>query len=202
MFVPQKLWPFGNEYHDAGCADSDIIWSLELHEGKDCPTQLNNKEFDELGKTIGTLLCLTKPVWGIGKIFILDSGFCVLKAIIELKKKGVFARALIKKTLYIPGDSIITHFQDKEIGASDALQGELDNVKFHIVGMKKPDYVMMIMTTYGTLGEVGEEKRHYMVNGVKHVTTFRYPEVVYNHFCYWDVIDNHNSYRIHPLSME
>ena len=27
MFVPQKPWPFGNEYHDAGCTDSDIIWS-------------------------------------------------------------------------------------------------------------------------------------------------------------------------------
>ena len=34
MFVPQKPWPFGNEYHDAGCADSDIIWALELCEEK------------------------------------------------------------------------------------------------------------------------------------------------------------------------
>ena len=76
-------------------------------------------------------------------------------------------------------------------------------MKFHIVGMKEPDYVMMIMTTYGTLGEFGDgKKRHYMVNGVKHVTMFRYPEVVYNHYCYWDVIDNHNSYRMHALSME
>ena len=41
-----------------------------------------------------------------------------------------------------------------------------------------------------------------MVNGVKHVTMFRYPEVVYNHYCYRDVIDNHNSFRMHPLSME
>ena len=80
MFVPQKPWPFGNEYHDAGCADSNIIWALELCEGKDCPTQLNNKEFDELGRTIGMLLCLTKHVSGSGKIFILDSGFCVLKS--------------------------------------------------------------------------------------------------------------------------
>ena len=126
--------------------------------------------------------------------------------IIELKKKGVFAAALIKKRRYwpkyIPGDAIITHFGDKEIGASDALQGELDNVRFHIVGMKEPDYVMMIMTTYGTLEEFGDKKRHYMVNGVKHVTTFRYPEVVYNHYRYRDVIDNHNSYRMHLLSME
>ena len=104
-----------------------------------------------MGKTIGTLLRLTNPVWGSGNIFVLDSGFCVLKAIIELKKKGVFAAALIKKQpywpKYIPGGTIITHFGDKEIGASDALQGELDNVRFHVVGMKEPDYVMMIMAT-------------------------------------------------------
>ena len=70
---------------------------MELCEGKDRLAQLNNKEFYEMGKTIGTLLRLTKPVWGSGKIFVLDSGFCVLKAIIEFKKKGVFAAALIKK---------------------------------------------------------------------------------------------------------
>ena len=41
MFVPWKPWPFGNEYHDACCADSDIIWSVELHEGKkDWPHEL------------------------------------------------------------------------------------------------------------------------------------------------------------------
>ena len=78
----------------------------------------------------------------------------------------------------------------------------MDNVRFHIVSMKEPDYVMMIMTTYSTLVEFGEEKRQYMVNGVKHVTTFQYPEAVYNHYCYHDVIDNHNSFRMHLLSME
>ena len=84
MFVPCKPWSFGNEYHDAGCAESDIIWSLELWEGKDRPTQLNNKPFDDLGKTVGTLLRLTEPVWGSGRVFVLDSGFCVLQAIVEL----------------------------------------------------------------------------------------------------------------------
>ena len=97
MFFPHKPWPFGNEYHDAGHADSNIIWSLELHEGKDRPPQLNNMPFDDLAKTVGTLLQLTEPVWGSGKVFILDSGFCILKAIIELQKKGIFAMALIKK---------------------------------------------------------------------------------------------------------
>ena len=83
MFVPRNAWPFGNEYHDAGCSESDIIWSLDLHEGKDRPTNLGPKEFDDLGKTTGLLLQLTKPVWSTGKVFVLDSGFCVLKAIVE-----------------------------------------------------------------------------------------------------------------------
>ena len=37
MCVPQKPWNFGNEYHDAGCAESDIIWWVDLQEGKDHP---------------------------------------------------------------------------------------------------------------------------------------------------------------------
>ena len=96
MFVPRKLWPFGNEYHDTGCANSNIIWLLELREGKDTPPQLNNKPFDDLRKTVGTLLWLTKPVWGSGQVFILDSGLCILKAITELQKKGIFTAAHIK----------------------------------------------------------------------------------------------------------
>ena len=31
---------------------------------------------------------------------------------------------------------------------------------------------------------------------------FVYPKVVHNHYCYQDVIDNHNSARMHPISME
>ena len=31
---------------------------------------------------------------------------------------------------------------------------------------------------------------------------FVYPKVVHNNYCYWDVIDNHNSARMDPISME
>ena len=49
MFVPRKPWSFGNEYHDAGCAESDIIWSLELREEK---TGLHNSTTN-LSMTLG-----------------------------------------------------------------------------------------------------------------------------------------------------
>ena len=100
MYIPRKPWKFGNEYHNAGCADSNIIWALDLREGKDWPQNLGHNEFENIGKTMGILLQLTKPVWSTGEVFVLDSGFCVLQAIVKLKKRGLFAAALIKKCRY------------------------------------------------------------------------------------------------------
>ena len=140
---------------------------------KRLPSTTQQQPFDDIGKTVGTLLCLTEPVWGSGRVFVLDSAFCVLQAIVELWKKVVFTVALIKKHCYwpkyIPSNNIISHFAGKGIGESDALQGMLDDVKFHVVAMKEPDYVIMFMTTYGTLAPIGEKKRHIHV---KHVKTF------------------------------
>ena len=77
---------------------------------------------DENRKTTGTLLRLTKLVHGTGKtptakkrvfcnrltmlpfqtgkVFVLDSGFFVLDALVQLKQCGVFAHELIKKRHY------------------------------------------------------------------------------------------------------
>ena len=60
---------------------------------------------------------------------------------------------------HVPGQQIIEHFADKSIGFSDAIKGELDRVPFHLYGMKEPDYVMQIMLMYGTMSELGEEKK-------------------------------------------
>jgi hypothetical protein len=207
MYVPRKPWPFGNEYHDAGCCESNVIWQVDLREGKDRPTEAGSKEYDELGKTTGTLMRLTKPVHGTGKLFVLDSGFCVLEALVQMRKVGVFAHALVKKRRYwpkhVPGDLIIAHFADKVIGEADAIKGYLQGVPFYLFGMKEPDYTMIIMATYGTLRELGPDKtRRYKMNNEKMVTTFKYPEVVHNHYAFRDMIDNHNSQRMHPISLE
>ena len=172
MYVPTKPWKFGNKYHDAGCADSYIIWALDLWEGKDQPQDLGPKQFDNIGKTTGSLLRLTKPVWSTGKVFVLDSRFCFLQALVELKKKGLFAAALIKKCRYwpkyVPGDEIIAHFDNKNVGDVDTIKGTMDGVPFHIHAMKELDYIMMLMSTYGmTLGMGVMKRQHYTVEGFK-----------------------------------
>ena len=79
----------------------------------------------------------------------------MLQAVIELAKVGCYAAALIKKRRYWPkhvkGKEIKKHFEDKYVGDIDAMAGKLDNIPFHYYAMKELDYVIMLMTTYGTL---------------------------------------------------
>ena len=202
MFVPRKPWPFGNEFHTIACGISGILWRLEIVEGKDQPAQ-EKKEFSEHGKTVGLLLRLTKPIWGTGSVVVLDSGFCVVKGIVALKKKGIFSAALIKKRKYWPkyidGDRIKSHFDDKPVGSVDALEGNINGNFFHVFAMKEPDYVMMLMSTYGTLNRQGEDK-HRQTNTGK--ITFKYPEVVHNHYKYRDSVDCNNARRQSPIALE
>jgi Transposase IS4 len=97
MFVPRKPGPFGNEWHTICCGLTGILFAVELVEGKYRPKDRPPEDFDNVGKTVGLLLRLTKKLWSTAKVVVLDSGFCVLKGIIELQKRGVFAAALIKK---------------------------------------------------------------------------------------------------------
>eukprot|EP00957_Ditylum_brightwellii_P012972 980260-Ditylum_brightwellii.AAC.2 len=119
-------------------------------------------QYIEKGKTISLLLHRSKPLYGTGRLVVLDSDFCVLQGIIDLKKKRVFAAALIKKRSYWPkhikGDEIQKHMDSKAIGEVNVLHGTLDDVLFHVYCMKELDYVMMIMSTYGTNEWGGEEK--------------------------------------------
>ena len=154
MFVPRKLWPFGNEYHTVCCCSSGIMWGIELVERNDWPPELGQQQYENLGATVGLLLSLLVPIFHLGFVVIHDSGSCVLRGIIKLRKKGVFASALIKKQQYWPtyirGDEIKAHFANKEVGDMDSWAGKLDSVPFHIYCMKEPDYVMSLTSTYGT----------------------------------------------------
>ena len=77
IYCPRKPHPYGNEYHTACCGKSNILFSLELVEGKDRPCQLPT-EFDDLGgTTVGLLLQMLKSYFASGKYVVLDSGFCV-----------------------------------------------------------------------------------------------------------------------------
>ena len=98
---------------------------------------------------------MCKGIEGTGKVLVLDSGFCVLKALTKLKKRGIYAHVVIKKHKYWPhyifGDEIDKHMKDSQVGDVDVATGTLDDVPYKVFCMKEPDYVMKLMSTYGDL---------------------------------------------------
>ena len=92
---------------------------------------------------------MIKPIWGSSRVVLLDSGFCVLKGIVALRKKSVFATALVKKhwywSKYVKNEAIKENFSSKDVGTVAAMKGELDSVKVELHCLKEPNYTMTLM---------------------------------------------------------
>ena len=146
------------------------MWGMELVEGEDAPHAAEHPKpkHNNHGNTVGLLLQILEPIFARGSVVVLDSGFCILKGIIELKKREVYASALIKSHYwpkYIKGDDIKSHFDDEDVGDCDAWKRQMDEVDFHVYAMKELDYVTSIMLTYGTNQQMGKEMQHELVGG-------------------------------------
>ena len=100
----------------------------------------------------------------------------------------------------ISGEAIVLHFATKDVGHIGALQGQLDGVPFHVFCVKEEDYVSMLMSTYGTQEQMGNEKYHKLTDGS--IKRIKYPEVLHNHFRYHHLINDHNSKSHQPISLE
>jgi len=197
-FVPRKPHPFGNEYHSIYCSLCGIMFAILLVEGKDAPDRRPAHPTEAKGKTASLLLRLCKSLYGTGTIVILDSVFCVLQALVELRKLGVYSSAVIKKRRYWPrhidGGAIDAHMSDKAVGDTDALHGTLDGFNYTIFAMKEPDYTMKIMSTYGGLIVADDQPDTFRtIDGGN--TSFKYAEPFANHYFARHAVDDHNNLR-------
>jgi Transposase IS4 len=203
MYVPRKPHPFGNEYHSICCGLSGLMYRIDLVEGKDNPPQVP-KEFSEKTSTTALLLRMTKGIHHSGRMVVLDSGFCVLKALIELRQHGVFAAAVVKKRRYWPkyidGEGIKQHFEDRPVGSADAVCGTLEGVPFNVTCVNDVDYINIMMATYGTMTTGVSNNRRRLEDGS--TANYLFPEVLANHKTYKAMVDCHNARRHSPLSFE
>jgi hypothetical protein len=155
------------------------MFSMEMVEGKDHPPQVAER-WSKLGKTAGLLLRMLATYFSTGRNVILDSGFCILKSLVELKKVGIFACAVIKKRRYwpafVPGEAVNRQFNNLGLGVGDslAISGKHDGKDYFLWGLKKPSYVMNMMATGGLLlanESCGEQKWRWTEGGVESVQT-------------------------------
>ena len=81
---------------------------------------------------------MLKSYFCAGKYVILDSGFCVLKALIELKKHGIYSCALIHKHRFwpsgVPGSSIDEQITGRKVGDVGVVQRTREGVSLTICG--------------------------------------------------------------------
>lgn len=203
VFCPRKPHPFGNEYHTICDTLTNIMYGIELVEGKVSPPQRDKPIHDDKGPTVGLLMRLCSTLYNTGKVVILDSGFCVLRGLIELRKVGVFASAVIKKRRYwpkdVPGDVIDERVKDKGLGYSDSVKGHQDQVPYNLFMMKDKDFVMKLMSTYGGLTVKPNQKKTYRwfkgqtPRSDSTVKTFKYPDLFANHYLFRHCVDDHNN---------
>ena len=198
-FVLRKPWSMGNEYHSMCCGLSSIMFVIDLVEGRDRPKEAPSLDPQKNGPTVSLLLRMCQFLYTKGTVIILDSGFCVLKGIVELMKKGVYAGACVKKRRYWPkfvkGDAMDSRMKDDPVGTTRLVKGLMDNVEYYFFNLKEPDYTSKIMSTYGCLAEEGDETSR-RINGGSKTKHFRYTQVFNNHFAYRHVVDDHNNFRM------
>ena len=104
MCVPRKPHSFGIEYHTIADGDQGkpILFQIKLVKGKDCPKKADGtcafpSEFNHLQKTTKRMLEMTKPLYGMGKVVVADSSFCVCDGVVACHNKGVYMQAYVKK---------------------------------------------------------------------------------------------------------
>jgi hypothetical protein len=89
---------------------------------------------DRLGKTTTTMLELTQPIHGKGKVIVGDSGFCVREGVIECYKHGIWFQANVKKhgnwPQGEPGEVINSYFDDLPLGHCKTHVSEHNTLSF------------------------------------------------------------------------
>ena len=93
IFLPRKPWPLGNEYHSICCCQSDVMFRVEIVEGKDRPQEKPPEKFNNVtknGTTTALLLRLCEPIFHNGMVVILDSGFLRTESNHRTKKERSF----------------------------------------------------------------------------------------------------------------
>ena len=122
-----------NEWNFACCALYRILYVVDLVEGKAHPLQDGTIDFDKLYRnTVGLFLRTMKSYFSTGIYVIIDSGFCVLKGLIGLRKKGLFSCDVVKKRRYWPSMVPSKYMEDNlgevDVGDKYTIQVIVDDV--------------------------------------------------------------------------
>ncbi len=211
MCVPCKPHPFGNEYHTIADGDQGkpILFRMKLVERKDRPKKADGSwafpsEYNCLQKTTKTMLEMMKPLYGMGKVVVADSGFCVCDGVIACHHKGVNVQAYVKKRGHwpkgVPSNHINEHLKEAPLGHCKMLVQEVDGVRFLVHCCRDADWVSKIMSGQGMLDKIQDHPTYRKVDGSWQMFKYTEPFSRYSKGKHW--VDDHNNRRHNPIGLE
>ena len=213
QFVARKPMPWGNLFHTCACAISNIIFSLEIMEGKDRPPWKAAEEFEELFNTNaanttkvgGLIMRMAKPVFNRGCIVVHDSGFSCVPAMKQLLLFNVYSSMLFKKKRYFPrftdGATNATFLAEQEFLTPFYKRMEFENMTWQINMYRDTAHLVQLGSTYGSGRLSGKPRfRYHPTTGAK--ISFKHVNAVDDYFFARTAVDEHNRTRQGNLSFE
>jgi len=209
--VKRKPHPMGNEYHTTADCVTKVIFHIEICEGKDQPKEgehSTNKYEAEMGSKIGALVVrMTEGLHGSGRAVILDSGFGYVPAVVQLKNKGLYATAYIKKHAHWPkytkAQEAVEEMQGKHVGVVRVRRGTYQSgsgeEEIYLVAMADSKHTSLMLSNWGTTERVGRKKVR-RVGG--QLVSFLFTKFSHYYYLGRHGVDDNNRERQGVLSFE
>lgn len=197
MTVKRKPHPLGNEYHTICDGETCIMFKMELVEGKSRPQQRPLKYEAEYGKTASLVIRMTEELSTTGRVVVMDSAFCVMSAIYQLYKRGLYTATVAKKRAYwprgIPGDEVNAHMAGKPVGELHTRKARMHDMPLLLFAVNHSLYTFILISTYGCSHLVGPERKVRAANGA--MFTYRRNEAIQDYYAIRHAVDDHNHLR-------
>ena len=159
-----------------------------------------------MGSIPALVVRMTKPIWGSGRVILLDSGFGYLPSLTRLHEKGLFATCVIKKKQHWPkgtdGNALLQVMQGREVGTQCVRKGthhDWPDCQVWIGMMADSKHVSIMANTWSTTCPAGTPRKRCVSGSLVEVT---YGE--YMHWYYYGrhAVDDNNNNRQGHLPFE
>lgn len=206
VFIPRKPCPSGQEWHDAACGLSNVIFALEAVEQSD-------RIYDTLSKMTGVVLRLIemsglqndKP-----RVIVGDSAFPSIVLLKELASRGLYGIFAFKKKAYwpkgIPGAELLAATQSLPLGSSVHIKSDpTKSPQFIIAGLRDLNPCLVMSTASSmSINPTSEFISRYVKTpaGSTVSRSYQRPEVFDLYYRNRHSIDDANNLRMGRESIE
>lgn len=198
--IKRKPKGIGCEAKTLADADSNIMIRIELNEGKDL---MSRKKWQaELGAGTATILRLTEPWHGTGRIIVADSWFASVKTALELEKRGLFFIGIVKTATKQFPMKILKEKCPEQRGATIVSQTTINDVNLISCGWRDKKIHTFVGSCSTTLDGIPAKKMRTNENGQKYTLEVPRIKIIEEYFQGAPSIDVHNHLRQSGLALE